>query len=62
MNRRILLLGLSLTIHVPMHASADVITDWNNMLLQTFAQEGQNASPPGNARALGMMGRPCLTP
>jgi len=56
MNRRLLLLGLSLKVLLPMHASADVITDWNNMLLQTFAQEGQNATPPTNSRAMGMMG------
>lgn len=53
---RLLLLCLSLHLLLPVRASADVITDWNNMLLQTFAQEGQNATPPANSRAMGMMG------
>ena len=56
MTRLLLLLSLSLPIFLTARASADVITDWNNMLLQTFAQEGQSATPPTNSRAMGMMG------
>lgn len=56
MKARLFSITLSFAGLLASRASADVITDWNNMLLQTFAQEGQNASPPGNARALGMMG------
>jgi hypothetical protein len=34
--------------------TADVITDWNSELLQTFADLGSNGSPTHNSRALAM--------
>jgi hypothetical protein len=34
---------------------ADVIDDWNTMLLQTFAGIGQAATPTGNSRSLAIM-------
>lgn len=55
MNFRLVSLALGLAVILPFRATADVITDWNNMLLQTFAQEGQNVIPPTNSGAMGMM-------
>jgi hypothetical protein len=37
-------------------ARADVITDWNALMRQTFAAEGSSATPPTNSRTMGMMG------
>ena len=37
-------------------AGADVITDWNALMRQTFAAEGSSATPPTNSRTMGMMG------
>jgi hypothetical protein len=37
-------------------AGADVITDWNSLMRQTFAAEGSTATPPTNSRTMGMMG------
>lgn len=37
-------------------AQADVITDWNALMRQTFAAEGSTATPPTNSRTMGMMG------
>jgi len=33
----------------------DVITDWNQVMNQTFAAEGGQATPPANARTMGMV-------
>ena len=38
-----------------MSAHADVILDWNDHVLDIFAQQGQNATPPDNSRTLGMV-------
>jgi len=35
---------------------ADVITDWNTLMRQTFAAEAGSATPPTNSRTMGMMG------
>ncbi|MBE2284131.1 MAG: vanadium-dependent haloperoxidase [Prosthecobacter sp.] len=35
---------------------ADVITEWNSLMLQTFAAEGSTATPPCNSRTMGMLG------
>lgn len=35
---------------------ADVITDWNTLMRQTFAAEASAATPPTNSRTMGMMG------
>lgn len=35
---------------------ADVITEWNALMNQTFAAEGSSASPPMNTRTMGMVG------
>ncbi len=37
-------------------AGADVITDWNALMRQTFAAEGSSATPPCNSRTMGMLG------
>lgn len=37
-------------------AEADVITDWNDLMRQTFKAEGSSATPPTNSRTMGMMG------
>lgn len=37
-------------------ARADVITDWNALMRQTFAAEASSANPPINSRTMGMMG------
>ena len=37
-------------------AQGDVITTWNDVLLDTFAQQGTTASPPVNSRTMGMLG------
>lgn len=55
MNRhalRLLAIGCALTA---IRSPADVLTDWNTALLQTFAAIGQDATPPTNTRALAMM-------
>ena len=35
---------------------ADVILQWNELMLQTFADEGTTATPPANSRTMGMLG------
>jgi hypothetical protein len=50
----ILLIGLVLALAGT--AGADVITDWNTLMRQTFAAEGSTATPPANSRTMGMMG------
>jgi membrane-associated phospholipid phosphatase len=35
---------------------ADVITEWNALMNQTFANESTTATPPTNSRTMGMMG------
>jgi|JI6StandDraft_1071083.scaffolds.fasta_scaffold01395_17 membrane-associated phospholipid phosphatase len=35
---------------------ADVITDWNDLMLDTFANQGSTATPPVNSRTMGMLG------
>ena len=35
---------------------ADVVLEWNALLLQTFADEAGAATPPGNSRTMGMLG------
>lgn len=37
-------------------AHADVITDWNALMRQTFAAQASSATPPVNSRTMGMMG------
>jgi membrane-associated phospholipid phosphatase len=37
-------------------ARADVITDWNALMRQTFKAETTSATPPTNSRTMGMMG------
>jgi hypothetical protein len=39
----------------PCAAGADVILEWNRLMLQTFAADS-TASPPGNSRTMGMLG------
>jgi len=38
------------------HSHADVITDWNDLMLDTFANQGSTATPPVNSRTMGMLG------
>ncbi len=35
---------------------ADVVLEWNALMLQTFAAEGSTATPPCNSRTMGMLG------
>lgn len=35
---------------------ADVVLEWNALMLQTFASEGGGATPPENSRTMGMVG------
>ncbi|MDP1590362.1 MAG: phosphatase PAP2 family protein [Prosthecobacter sp.] len=49
-------LPLSLLFACAGMARADVITDWNALMRQTFAAEGSSATPPTNSRTMGMMG------
>ncbi len=35
---------------------ADVVLEWNALMLQTFANEGSTATPPSNSRTMGMLG------
>lgn len=35
---------------------ADVVLEWNALMLQTFAAEGTTATPPCNSRTMGMLG------
>lgn len=35
---------------------ADVVLEWNALMLQTFANEGGGATPPSNSRTMGMLG------
>ena len=49
------LICLCLLLSGVTRAGADVITEWNTALLQTFAAIGNAARPTTNARALGMM-------
>jgi membrane-associated phospholipid phosphatase len=35
---------------------ADVITAWNDLMLDTFASQGSTATPPLNSRTMGMLG------
>jgi PAP2 superfamily/PEP-CTERM motif len=37
-------------------ARADVFNDWNAMMNSTFAAQGSSATPPQNARVMGMLG------
>ena len=37
-------------------ARADVITEWNQLMRQTFAAEASSATPPMNSRTMGMLG------
>lgn len=41
---------------LPFTARADVITDWNTLMRQTFAAEASSATPPMNSRTMGMLG------
>lgn len=51
---RHLLCALSL-FFISSIARGDVITDWNQLLNNTFAAEGSLATPPANARTMGMV-------
>lgn len=46
---------LSLAL-LAVHAKADVITEWNQLMRQTFAAEASSATPPMNSRTMGMLG------
>ena len=37
-------------------AEADVITEWNALMRETFKSEGSTATPPTNSRTMGMLG------
>lgn len=37
-------------------ARADVITEWNQLMRETFAAEASSATPPMNSRTMGMLG------
>ncbi len=50
---RILLTALLLSVPA---ARADVILEWNALMLQTFAAEASSATPPTNSRTMGMLG------
>ncbi len=41
---------------LPFTTRADVITDWNTQMRQTFAAEASSATPPVNSRTMGMLG------
>jgi hypothetical protein len=49
-------LSLSLLLACAGMAGADVITDWNALMRQTFKAETTSATPPTNSRTMGMMG------
>lgn len=51
-----LLLTLSLIGVVSSTLRADVITEWNQLMLQTFKAEASAAAPPINSRTMGMLG------
>jgi hypothetical protein len=53
---KILRLSLSLLLACTGMAWADVITDWNALMRQTFKAESTSATPPTNSRTMGMMG------
>ncbi|MBE7493558.1 MAG: phosphatase PAP2 family protein [Verrucomicrobiaceae bacterium] len=50
-----ILLGIASLLSVSV-SRADVITDWNALMRQTFAAEASSATPPVNSRTMGMMG------
>ncbi|MFN0079090.1 MAG: vanadium-dependent haloperoxidase [Prosthecobacter sp.] len=50
------LLRLLMLLALTSMAGADVITDWNALMRQTFAAEGSTATPPCNSRTMGMLG------
>jgi membrane-associated phospholipid phosphatase len=41
---------------LPTPGRADVVLEWNALMLQTFANEGGSATPPSNSRTMGMLG------
>lgn len=41
---------------LPIFSRADVILEWNALMLQTFASGGGGATPPSNSRTMGMLG------
>lgn len=47
--------ALVLFFALPCMARADVITEWNSLMLQTFAADS-TATPPCNSRTMGMLG------
>lgn len=55
MNFRTLPLACFLAIALSSPIQADVITDWNDQVLDIFAAQGQTATPPDNSRTLGMV-------
>ncbi|MFO1441551.1 MAG: vanadium-dependent haloperoxidase [Verrucomicrobiaceae bacterium] len=49
------ILALALFTATPV-LHADVVTEWNQIMLQTFAAEASSAAPPINSRTMGMLG------
>lgn len=48
-------LALAFLVAAPV-LHADVVTEWNQLMLQTFAAEAGSAAPPINSRTMGMLG------
>ncbi|MCB1277720.1 vanadium-dependent haloperoxidase [Prosthecobacter sp.] len=49
-------LPIVLSLAFAASARADVITEWNALMRQTFVDEGSTATPPCNSRTMGMLG------
>ncbi|MBL9132654.1 MAG: vanadium-dependent haloperoxidase, partial [Verrucomicrobiaceae bacterium] len=56
MNDHRLSIALVATLCAAKLAHADVITDWNTLMRQSFAAEATSATPPTNSRTMGMLG------
>jgi len=54
MQRSLPILALAL-LAAPL-LRADVVTEWNTIMRQTFAAEASSATPPMNSRTMGMLG------
>lgn len=53
---RSLSLLLPALVIVSAPVQADVVTDWNAIMIQAFANQGSGGNPPMNSRIMGMMG------
>jgi membrane-associated phospholipid phosphatase len=56
LSPRLTIVGLVAFLGLASTTRADVVLQWNALMLQTFAAEGSTATPPGNSRTMGMLG------